>query len=132
MYNVSNAYRAKVHSEVIKTRMTFEIDGTTYTDANILAGSLNITNQCTDTKDVKIGAVYVGELNATFRNVNIARNLWRGKVISVSFWLQTDEDSDTWEEVPVGVYTVSEAAWKASGVVVKAFDNMAKFDKPFR
>lgn len=131
MYNVSDEYRAQVHSEVIKTRMTFEIDGTTYTDENVLQGSLQITNQCTDTKDVKIGAVYVGELSATFRNVNIARNLWRGKVISVSFWLQTDEDNDTWEEVPIGTYTVSEASWKASGVVVKAFDNMAKFDKAF-
>lgn len=129
MYNVTNDYRAKVHGEVIKTRMTFEIDGTTYTDENILQGSLTITNQCTDTKDVKIGAVYVGELSATFRNVGIARNFWRGKEITVTFYLQTDEDNDTWEAVPVGVYTVSEAQWKASGVVVKAFDNMAKFDK---
>lgn len=130
MYNVSNEYRAKIHGDVYKTRMTFEIDGTTYTDDNVLQGSLTITNQCTDTKDVKVGAVYVGQLNATFRNVNIARNLWRGKQITVTSYLQIDEDEDTWEAVPVGVYTVSEAQWKASGVVVKAFDNMAKFDKP--
>ena len=130
MYPVSNDYKAIVHGDVIKTRLTFEIDGTTYTDDNILQGSLQMTNQCTDTKDVKVGAVYVGELSATFRNVNVARNAWRGKEISLTFYMQIDEVNDTWEDVPLGVYTVSEAQWKASGVVVKAFDNMSKFDKP--
>lgn len=130
MYPVSNDYIATVHGDVIKTRLTFEIDGTTYTDENILQGSLQITNQCTDTKDVKVGAVYVGELSATFRNVNVTRNQWRGKEISLTFYMQTDEDEDTWESVPLGVFTVSEAQWKASGVTVKAFDNMQKFDMP--
>lgn len=133
MYNVSEEYRETIHSEVFKTRLTFTIEGdnTTYTDENILKGSFSITNQCTDTKDIKLGAVYVAELSATFRNVNIARQLWRGKQITLTFWLETDEDEETWESVPLGVYTISEAQWKASGVVVRAYDNMTKFDKAF-
>lgn len=131
MYDVSEEYRETIHSEIFRTKLTFTIDNATYTDENILQGSLQLTNQCTDTKDVKLGAVYVAELTATLRKVNVARNLWRGKQITLTHWLQTDEDNDIWEAVPLGVFTISEAQWKASGVVIRAYDNMQKFDKPF-
>ena len=87
MYNVSEEYRETIHSSVFRTRMTFTIDGdnTTYTDENILQGSFSITNQCTDTKDVELGSVYVAELNATLRNVNVARQLWRGTKLTFTF-----------------------------------------------
>lgn len=34
----------------------------------------------------------------------------------------------TFEDVPLGVFTVAEAEWTVSGTVVKAYDHMAKFD----
>ena len=124
MYSVSNDYRAQIHNAVTRSYVTFTIGNTQYTEDNILQGSFKISNQCTGTNDVTLGAVYVGVLNATLRNVSITRQNWRGAVITPTFHFLVDEDLDTWETVPLGVYTISQAEWKASGVVVRAYDNM--------
>lgn len=131
MYNVSQAYLAAIHGNVNRAYVTFTIDNVTYTEQNLLSGSFNISNQCTGTNDVVLGAVYVGVLNAVLRNVNINRQLWRGKVITPTFHFLVDEETDTWETVPLGVFTISKANWTKAGVSIRADDNMSKFDKPF-
>lgn len=131
MYSVSQDYIDAIKSAVTRTALEFDIDGVTYTDENILKGSFSITNQCTNTSDIKLGAVYSAELKATLRNIGISRNNWRGKVITPIFKLQIDEENDVWEDVPLGIFTVSEANWAASGIQIKAYDNMMAFDKPF-
>jgi hypothetical protein len=131
MYSVSNDYRAQIHNAVTRSYVTFTIGLTQYTEDNILQGSFKISNQCTGTNDVTLGAVYVGVLNATLRNVNITRQNWRGAVITPTFHFLVDEENDTWETVPLGVYTISQAEWKASGVVVRAYDNMSLLDKSY-
>lgn len=131
MYSVSNDYRAQIHNAVTRSYVTFTIGNTQYTEDNILQGSFKISNQCTGTNDVTLGAVYVGVLNATLRNVSITRQNWRGAVITPTFHFLVDEDLDTWETVPLGVYTISQAEWKASGVVVRAYDNMSLLDKAY-
>ena len=112
---------------------TFRISGTVgdapFTAENILDGSLSITNQCCEASKMMLGSVYIGELKCTFRNVNIPRNAWQGKAIAPVFSLLTDADEDTWEDVPLGVFTVSEANHTAAGVEVTAYDNMSKLDK---
>lgn len=131
MYSVSNDYRAQIHNAVTRSYVTFTIGNTQYTEDNILQGSFKISNQCTGTNDVTLGAVYVGVLNATLRNVSITRQNWRGAVITPTFHFLVDEENDTWETVPLGVYTISQAEWKASGVVVRAYDNMSLLDKSY-
>ena len=131
MYSVSQAYKDLMSGGIIQSKITFTIGADEYTEENILAGSFQITNQCTDTKDITLGAVYIGQLTATLRNVNITRNNWRNQVIMPTFSVLIDADEDEWEDVPLGVFTISEATWKSSGVTIKAYDNMAKFDKPF-
>ena len=129
MYSVSNDYKAAAKAPVQVNTLTFTLGGQTYGDENILEGSFSITNQCTDTADVTLGAVYTAELTATLRGIDIARNEWNGKVITPYFNLQTGPN--TFEAVPLGVFTIAEATWTKSGVDVTAYDNMAKFDKPF-
>ena len=131
MYNVSNDYIQAIKSAVTRTDIEFEIDGVTYNSSNILAGSFGITNQCTETSDIKLGSVYAAELKATLRNINISRNNWRGKVITPYFKLQIDAENDVWESVPLGIFTVSEANWSRSGIEITAYDNMVQFEKPF-
>ena len=131
MYSVSQDYIDAIKSAVTRTALEFDINGTTYTDENILKGSFSITNQCTNTSDIKLGAVYSAELKATLRGIGISRNNWRGKIITPIFKLQIDEENDVWEDVPLGVFTVSEANWSASGIQIKAYDNMMAFDRPF-
>ena len=131
MYNVSQDYIDAIKSQATRSEIEFEIDGVTYTDVNILKGSFAITNQCTDTSDIKLGAVYSAELSATLRFISIERNNWRGKVITPVFKLLIDEENDVWESVPLGIFTVSEANWSRTGISIKAYDNMMNFNKPW-
>ena len=129
MYEVSNDYMTAMHQKVQRHKIKGTIGSVPFSDDDILAGSLTISNQCSGNEEIAIGQVYVGEFKATFRGLEIARGAWQGKEIAVDFSLLTDSENDTWEDVPVGVYTVTEAEWSASGITVTAYDHMAKLDK---
>ena len=127
MYPVSNAYKEAMHSRVQSFRVTGTIGDVAFSDENILEGSLSITNQCSDNENIEIGQVYIGEFNCTFLDVNIDRNSWYGKEISINFGQMLANGS--YEDIPLGVFTVSEAEYTESGITVKAYDVMAKLDK---
>jgi len=129
MYSVSADFLTAMMAPAQSHKVSGTIDNVTFGPANILAGSFSINNKICDSAEIGIGNVYIGELTATFRNVGIADGAWQGKVITPIFSLLTDPDTDTWEDVPLGVFTVQEATISASGVTVKAYDNMTKFDK---
>lgn len=129
MYNVSPEFIAQMDFPVQRHRVTGTIGSASFGPANILAGSFSINNKLCDTNAIGIGNVYIGELTATFRGVAISDGNWNGQVITPVFSLLVDEDTDTWEDVPLGVFTVAEATISASGVTVKAYDNMTKFDQ---
>ena len=97
MYPVSDAYKEAMHSRVQRFRIKGTVGTVPFTDANILSGSLSISNQCSDNDNIGIGQVYIGELNCTFMNLNIARYDWYGKEISLFFGQALppeDEDED--------------------------------------
>lgn len=128
MYNVSNKYILAMQEPTIQSKLRIVLDEEELTESHILAGSFSISNQCTDTSNVVLGSVYIAELDVTFlKNVSVARNYWIGKTIKPYYLLKVDEDE--WEEVPLGVYTISEATHSASGTEVKAYDNMSLLDK---
>ena len=128
MYNVSNDFKNSIKRQVIRSRLRINIDGTNFNDDYILQGSFSITNQCSDSSDVTLGAVYVGELTCTFlKGIPINRNTWKSRVIRPYYSLKLANDS--YEEIPLGVYAVDEATYSMSGVEVKAYDYMARFDK---
>jgi hypothetical protein len=124
---VSDAYKTAMKQPVQRFRMRGTIGEHPFTDDNILAGSFSITNQCTGNEEIVIGQVYIGELNATFLNMSISRYGWKGLEIKPVFGMRLSDG--TYEEVPLGVFTVETAEWTASGVVVKAYDHMALLDK---
>lgn len=130
MYSVSQAYLDAMKSEEQEHILYGTIGSYSFDRSNILRGSFSITNQCSDNTEVKIGQVYIGELKATFVNVSVPRSSWRGLEITVYFGLKVA--GGTFEEVPLGVYTVQEANWTASGIEVTAYDHMAKFDKMYK
>ena len=127
MYSVSNAYKEAMKRNVQSFKITGTIGNVSFTENDILMGSLNITNQCSGSENIEIGQVYIGELNCTFMDVNIERNSWFGKIITINFGQKLANNS--YEYIPLGVFTVSEANYTESGIVVKAYDNMAKLDK---
>lgn len=126
MYQVSAAYKKAMKEPVHRFLIGGSISNTTFSDRNILKGSFSITNQCSDDSEMKIGQVYVGELNATFVNLNVERYSLQNKLIKPTFSRKT---ADGYETIPLGVFKVSEASWTSSGIVIKAYDNMAELDK---
>jgi len=128
MYQVSDEYKDAMKAPVQR----FMIDGTIGTVGfdrdNLLADSFSITNQCSDNTRVQIGTVYVGELDATFIGVPIPRYSWKDREIKPYFGRYTTDPLNP-EKIPLGIFRIYEAQWTAAGVVVKAYDNMAKLDK---
>lgn len=127
MYAVSDEYRIAMKRPVQQFRMRGTFSNLPFTEDNILSGSFVITNQCSDTTEVKIGQVYVGELSATFRGLEFPRYSLKGRPIKPIFGRMLP--SGEYEDVPLGVYNISEAEHTAAGVEIKAYDNMAKLDK---
>lgn len=128
MYNVSNEFKNSIKKQVIRSKLKVNIDGTHYSDDYILQGSLSITNQCSDSSDVTLGAVYVGELACTFlKNIPINRNTWKDRTLKPYYSLKLTDG--TYETIPLGVFVVDEATYSMSGIEVKAYDHMARFDK---
>lgn len=130
MYNVSEEYITALRSGAPQFDIRGNIGVVQVQDSNILRGSLNILRQCAAKNEVSIGSVYTSELNVTFRNLTVPRNQWIGLTISLEEGLCID-DNDTYEYVPLGRYIISEASHTLTGVVVKAYDAMTKFEKAF-
>ena len=130
MYNVSSAFRTAMKNPVQEHRVTGTIGSISFTEANIVEGSFQISNQCSTMSDVVLGSVYTGQLTAEFTGINIAYGSWINKVITPTFALKVGDIS--WESVPLGIYIVKEAKHTANGVQVTAYDRMIKFDKKFK
>lgn len=126
MYNVSDEYKDELHKAVYRFDLSGRLTGTgDFYGDNILAGSLSITNQCSNGDKIVIGSVYVGELRATFVNTN---DIQVGATITLTESMYVDE-LDRFEDVPMGAFKVSEAVKTRSGIQVVAYDYMSKFDK---
>lgn len=128
MYPVSADYLAAMKKPVQRFRMTGRMGTIPFTDENILKGSFTISHQCSGNEEVQIGQVYMAELNVTFmKNMHIPRYSLKDKVIRPKHGLMLP--NRTYEDIPLGLFNVNEAEWTASGVVIKAYDNMIKLDK---
>lgn len=129
MYSVSAAYLAALALPVHKYRLTGTVGTEAFNEANIVSGSLSVSNKVSEGSEIKLGSVYTGELKGKFTGMSIARGAWVGKTITLSEGLLIDEDNDTYEDVPLGIFTVAEANHTAEGVEVTAYDAMTNFDK---
>lgn len=131
MYPVSNEYIEKLTSKSIKTRrINGAVGNVTFTENDILSGSFSFSEQAVSSNDIKLGGVFIGQLNISFLRAfsgRISRGTWKGKAITISVGLKLD--NGIWEDIPLKTYYVQEASHGASGVTIKAYDAMTKFDK---
>jgi len=127
MYQVSQAYQLAETKAVKQFKARGVVCGKNYTADDILKGSLTISQQATSPTEITLGSVYIGQLNATFVGMDIARNSWVGGTITLQVGLKLA--GGLYEFVPVGTYTIAEAKHSRSGVEVVAYDNMSKFDR---
>ena len=126
MYQVSEEYLKQTKRKVQTFRLAGTVNKIAFTNHDILSGSFTITNQCSEQNDVKIGSVYIGELKCTFKP-DLQAPDWTNAQIIVSEGLLID--GTAWEDVPLGVYTVSEANDTEYGIDITAYDNMARFNR---
>lgn len=127
MYSVSNNYLNALAAPVKTFRLIGTVGTVSFDESNII--DISIDNQVSEGSEIKIGSVYAGVLTATFNGLTIARGSWVGKTITLSEGLLIDATNDTYEDVPLGIFTVAEANHTAEGVEVTAYDAMTNFDK---
>jgi len=132
-FDVSPEYLYTMYDRATERRITGTINGVAFTGNDIIRSSLEVSNRCAEESDMKIGGVYIGQLNLTFvpSFVNkLAKKKYINATILVNIGMYV-EDNEEWEDIPLGVFTVQSANISRAGITIEAYDNMHKFDKPF-
>ena len=96
------------------------------TQANFLEGSMQVTNQLANSGNVCVGTAYIGSLECTLIMDGIPYDSLRKAVLTLSMTVWV---GNTYEEMPLGRYTISSATLTDEGIKITAYDDMAKFDK---
>ena len=133
MYPVSEEYLAAIQDNArsyyfegcITTKLGIKYP---FSNKDIVKGSGYITNQCCGSNEIEIGSVYAAELGITLYT-NIDRYTLEGATITLSFFLEVSDGK--FEEVPLGIFEISEANRTINCLAIKAYDYMLRFDKSF-
>ena len=129
MYQISEAYRAKMLDQIQTHRLTGVLDDTiTFTGDDVVGVSSNF--QASD-KKVNIGGVYTSSLKLTFLKDFLDRGSYFRKKITISDGLIVGHENDepVWEDIPVGTFYITEAVWTAGKMVnITAYDCLSLMD----
>lgn len=133
MYPVSDGFLRAVKSNTRKYYWTGTIvtkGGMTYEFGakEILKGSGYISRQCCGSTEIELGTVYAAEMGITLLS-DIDRYTLEDAQVTLVFHLVLADGSV--EDVPMGVFEVSEANRLAKCLELKAYDFMLRFDKSF-
>ena len=127
MLPVSQAFLSKMKDSQRVEHVRGTIGSKSFNDRNVL--SMTYSNQCSDSKDVTFGSARIGELDARFYGINIARGSWRGQIITLEYGLELDDEHTT-EWIQIGVFTIAKADWTDIGIAIVAYDCLADLDIP--
>ena len=133
MYPVSDAFLRAVRSNTRKYFWTGTIvtkGGMTYEFGakEIVKGSGYISRQCCGSTEIELGTVYAAEMGITLLS-DIDRYTLEDAQVTLVFHLVLADGSV--EDVPMGVFEISEANRLAKCLELKAYDFMLRFDKSF-
>ena len=133
MYPVSDAFLRAVQENTRNYRWTGQITtkgGAVYPFVykDIVKGSGYITAQCCGSAEIELGTVYAAEMGITLFS-QIDRYTLEGAEVRLSYHLRLADGS--YEEVPMGIFEVSEANRTAHCLELKAYDYMLRFEKSF-
>ena len=133
MYPVSENFIKAIQSNSRSYFWTGEITtkkGQKYAFENkdIVNGSGYITRQCCGNTEIELGTVYAAEMGISLFT-DIDRYSLEDGTITLSFHLDVD---GKYEEVPMGIFEISEANRSIKTLEIKAYDCMLNFEKNFR
>ena len=128
MYSVSDAYKVAVADSHRKSKMRGVLTvGSTVIDLDdndILKNTVYVTNQCTNGNEFEYGCVYSGECGLTIKSAVDRYSLYNAELkLYWSIWTGAE-----WEEIPLGVFYVSEPNRINDKIRIKALDGMTKLD----
>lgn len=133
MYPVSEAFLQAVQENTREYYWTGKITtkaGKEYPFGyrDIVKGSGYITAQCCGSTELEIGTVYAAEMGITFFS-QIDRYTLEDAKVELSCHFRLPDGS--FEEIPMGVFEVSEANRHLKTLELKAYDYMLRFEKSF-
>lgn len=133
MYPVSEAFLEAVQENTRKFYWSGRITtraGAIYEFGNedIVKGSGYISSQCCGSSEIEIGTVYAAEMGITLYS-GIDRYTLEDARIELFYHLRVAEG--TFEQVPIGIFEVSEANRTLYCLEIKAYDYMLRFEKNF-
>jgi hypothetical protein len=133
MYPVSEAFLQAVQENTRKYFWTGRITtkaGVVYEFGaeDIVKGSGYISSQCCGSTEIELGTVYASELGITLLS-EVDRYTLEDALVELWYHLQLTDGS--YEEVPMGIFEVSEANRTVKCLELKAYDYMLRFEKSF-
>ena len=133
MYPVSDAFLSAVKANTRKYYWTGRIttksgDVYDFDQDDIVKGSGYITSQCCGSTEIELGTVYAAEMGISLFS-EIDRYTLEDAIVTLTYHLQLADGS--YEDVPMGIFEVSEANRKAKCLEIKAYDYMVRFEKNF-
>ena len=128
MYSVSDEYKlavadrhrkSKMYGELIYGQKVIYLD-----DSDIIKDSIYITNQCTNGNEYEYGCVYCAECGITIKSAVDRYSLYGAELrLYWSLWTGSE-----WEQIPLGIFYVSEPNRINDKITIKALDGMTKLD----
>ncbi len=133
MYPVSEAFLKAVQENTRKFYWTGRITtkaGAVYEFGNedIVKGSGYISSQCCGSSEIEIGTVYAAEMGITLYS-GIDRYTLEDAKIELFYHLWVE--GGTFEQIPMGIFEVSEANRTLHCLEIKGYDYMLRFEKNF-
>lgn len=133
MYPVSEAFLQAVQGNTRNYFWTGKITTTAgveypFTQTEIVKGSGYIAAQCCGNSEIELGTVYAAEMGISLF-LEIDRYTLKDARVELFYHLGLPDG--TYEEVPMGIYEVSEANRTAHVLELKAYDFMLRFDRSF-
>lgn len=133
MYPVSEAFLSAVQENTRRYYWTGKITTKTgvvheFSEKEIVKGSGYISAQCCGSTEMELGTVYASEMGITLF-LNVDRYTLEDALVELFYHLELDDG--LWEEVPMGIFEISEANRKIKCLEIKAYDYMLRFDEAF-
>ena len=126
MYQTSNEFNLAIKNSIIHYNVRGIINGTSFSQSDVLKGSLSLSNKCSNNNEINIGSVYIGELSIVLL-LELDHYELIDKQISLDCGVLIS--ANTYEWIPMGVFNIAEATKTQNGLSIKAYDNMSKLDK---
>lgn len=133
MYPVSEVFLQAVQENTRRYYWTGKITTTKgviyeFGPEDIVRGSGYISSQCCSSTEIELGTVYSAEMGITLLT-DIDRYTLEDALVELFYHLRLPDGS--YEEVPMGIFEVSEANRTIKCLELKAYDFMLRFEKSF-